>query len=478
MSDLLREPWFWPAALVIVGLPVVLLVLTEVHAALARRDNPIARIVLLLRNWVVPFGALLLLLAQVRLVTGDVDWIKVTATIFGFLVILVVLNGLNVAVFVTARSGSWRQRIPKIFVDITRLVVIVICLAVVFAVVWGADIGGLFTALGIGSIVIGLALQNAVGPLISGLLLLFEQPFRIGDWLRTPEGKGKVVEVNWRAIHLDTKNGIRIVPNSSLAGGAFVNLTRATSPYEASVIVRFATDDPPEQVIALLLRVAAELPQAHPESGPSSVPLEKARYEVGIPLIDPGAEWGAVGLFRRRLWYAARRAGLHLDRDLTDPATSPDRARAALERIAPRLYLEPHELDPIAPRVRLERYGEGEIVQHPQEVPDGVRYIVQGRAEMFATDDQGRILRVTQFQEDDPLGLTSLTRQGIASQVVATTDLTVLLLPVELLDEIVETRRALARDYGREIDNRRERTFEAFVAAGLAPPSGSRLIAY
>ena len=48
---------------------------------------------------------------------------------------------------------------------------------------WGANIGGLFAALGVTSIVLGLALQNAVGSIISGLLLLFEQPFQLGDWL-------------------------------------------------------------------------------------------------------------------------------------------------------------------------------------------------------------------------------------------------------------------------------------------------------
>ena len=69
------------------------------------------------------------------------------------------------------------------------------------------------------SIVIGLALQNAVGAVISGLLLLFEQPFQIGDWLDTDGARGRVVEVNWRAVHIDTGTGIQIIPNAALAGG-------------------------------------------------------------------------------------------------------------------------------------------------------------------------------------------------------------------------------------------------------------------
>jgi len=472
------EPWFLPSVAVIFGLPAVLIVLGEVIAAMERRGTPGQGVVRLVRNWLVPFGALLLLLSQVDLVTAEFDWVKLTATIFGFLIILVLLNGLNLAVFVTARRGSWRDRLPSIFIDIARIVLIIVSVAVLFAVVWGADVGGVFTALGIGSIVIGLALQNAVGPLIAGLLVVFERPFEIGDYLVTDQGKGRVVVINWRATHIDTANGILVVPNATLAGGAFTNLSRATAPYEASTVVRFATDDPPQAVMDVLVRVAAGLPERHPDEAPYAVPLEKARFEINIPLTHPSKQYGTLGQFRTRLWYAARRAGLHLDRDLTDSWATPQRTREALERIAPRLYLAASDIPAILPRVRLERYGRGELVQRALEVPDGVRYIVEGRAEMGAAAGDGRVLTITQFDRDDPIGLTSVTRQGIASSVIALTDLAVLVIPVEVLDELVKRDRTLARDFGIEIDNRRRLTLDAFQSAGLEAPRGSRLVAY
>ena len=73
---------------------------------------------------------------------------------------------------------------------------------------------------------LGLALQNSVGQIISGLLLLFEQPFQLGDWLDTPTARGRVVEVNWRATHIDTGSGMQIMPNSVLAAASFTNLSR------------------------------------------------------------------------------------------------------------------------------------------------------------------------------------------------------------------------------------------------------------
>ncbi|HRN28902.1 MAG TPA: hypothetical protein PK890_04275, partial [Terrimesophilobacter sp.] len=105
MLDLWNQSWFWPSVIVIVGLPIVLLVLTEWREALLRRGSQAARIVLLLRNYVAPTAALLVLLSQTHDVDVDANWSRIVATILGFLVILVLINGLNFALFVTARKG-------------------------------------------------------------------------------------------------------------------------------------------------------------------------------------------------------------------------------------------------------------------------------------------------------------------------------------------------------------------------------------
>jgi small-conductance mechanosensitive channel len=477
LLELLDEPWFWPAAIVVVVVPLLLVVLTEVHASLVRRGSPGATIVALVRNYLMPVGGLLLLLSQTAQVSSpEFTWTRVAATIFGFLVIVVLLNGLNLAFFVTAKSGTWRNRLPSIFTDIARAVLIIVCLAVLFSWVWGADIGGLFTALGVGSIVIGFALQSAVGSVVSGLFLLFEHPFQVGDYLRTSQGKGKVVEINWRAVHLDMANGIRVIPNSELASSSFDNLTRASSPYEASTVVRFTTDDPPQAVLDLLVQVARDLPKRHPDSEPYAVALDKAKYEINIPLLTPAAEYGTVGLFRSRLWYAARRADLHLDRDVTDNFRTRDRLLDALRLFAPALYISRDEAEALADRVRLERYGEGEVVQRVATVPDGMRFILSGTVALAAPVSTGGELPVSQLGRKDVLGLAALTRQTVAVSATAASDLAVLFVPVAVLDTLVKTRPALARDIGVEIDNRRVRAVAALQRAGLDEPLDSLIL--
>lgn len=475
MPEFWNQSWFWPSVLVVVGLPIALIALTEVHAALVRRDSGAARIVRLVRNYVVPVGALFVLLSQTRDLNIDITWSRVTATVLGFLVILVLINGINFAVFSKARAGTWRERLPTIFVDVGRFLVIIISLALLFSVVWGADVGGLFTALGIGSIVIGLALQNAVGSVLSGLLLLFEQPFKLGDWLDAAGVRGRVEEVNWRSVHIRTTSGIQVIPNAELAGSGFTNLSRKNGTYTAIGEVRFTPSDPPQRVIETMVEVARDLPTLAPGGEPSAYALRKSRYEIDVPIVSPGDDFDTIAEFRRRLWYAARRAKLHLDADNVDEFDTDETRHAMLVRLSTIIQHSADELLPLLPRVAAQRYALGERIQHPGSVPDGIRVIMSGTARMVVEAAGGIRVTVTDFTSGDMLGLTALLRQGITASVDAVTEVDCLFVPVDVVDVLVEARPALARDIGHEIDNRRELVGRAFEAAGLERPSGSRI---
>ena len=307
MADIVSQPWFWPAVIVSVGLPLVLIGLTEMHNAMARRGSRAAPIVLMVRNYLVPVAGVLVLLSQPGAWEGEGTWPKVIWTIFGLLVIVVTINAINHLVFHRGEKGSWRDRFPSIFSDLIRFVFIVVGIALLFWWVWDADVAGVFAALGITSIIVGLALQNAVGSIVSGLFLIFEAPFQIGDWLDTGAARGQIIEVNWRAVHLDTGNGIVVMPTAELAGGSFTNLSRSPEPYAAQAEISFGTDDPPARVRALLVDVARDIPLVSAERDPSVTTLDSARYQVSIPLQSPGDKAAVLDAFSTRLWYAARR---------------------------------------------------------------------------------------------------------------------------------------------------------------------------
>lgn len=465
MTAFWEQSWFWPAIVVIVGLPVVLLVLTELQSSLQRRGNDLHKIIGLLRNAVVPLIAIFILSTQVTQAVDpeEVTVNRVIGTVLGFLVIVFVLNGLNIVLFTNARKGSWREKIPSIFVDIARIVLIALGLALVFKLVWDADVGGIFTALGVGSLVIGLALQSAVGPVIAGLFLLFEQPFRLGDWLDTGGARGRVVEVNWRSVHIDTGSGILIVPNSSLAGASFTNLSRTGGTYPVSTEVTFTTDDPPAAVVALLQGIATELPQRHPGSTPTAVPLGGAAYAVSFAVSGPSQEGEALAVFRLWLWYAARRAGLALDGDATDAFASDERRDAAVQAIAPTLYLGTDDAVALRPVVRLERYAAGETIMRPGVVPRSLRFVLSGSVELRVPFEDEQ-LPASRVEAGDYVGQTALTREVVQTNQVALTEVTVLVVPVEAIDTIVRSSPQLAKDIGAVIDRRHQDVADALAA--------------
>lgn len=464
MTDALGQGWVAWAIVIAAGLPVLLVVLTEVLRALTRRSHPAAKPIKLLRNWVVPAGALLALLALASRSPVDQVWVRVVATIVGFLLILLLLSGLNVALFTGAASDSWRSRLPSIFVDLARLLLVVIGVAVLFQFVWGADVGGLVAALGVTSIVIGLALQNAVGGVISGLLLLFEQPFQIGDTLDAGGTQGRVVEVNWRAVHIDTGAGIQIVPNASLAGSSFTNLSRPTGTHHAPVQVTFGTDDPPHEVIRLLVETAAGLPWRAAGERASADYLGGGKFTVSLPLAGPSDVQRATSLYLSWLWYAARRRGLALDGDGTDPLAEGGRLEAAIETVGETLQLAQADREPLAAQARMERYGSGEVVQPAGVVPDQLRFVVAGRLQVV-TEVAGRTIPVADIERGDYVGQTALTREPSATAAIANGVATVLTVPLGTFEDLMRRRPALAAEMGRAIEQRRARSAAAVTDA-------------
>ena len=468
MSNLLSQPWFLWALGIVVGLPILLVALTEGHDALARRGNAMAKPVLLLRNYVLPAGALILLLTQASDVATTNTWLRIITTFFGFMLLLLVLSGLNVALFSHAQTGSWRQRLPSIFVDILRLVLIVTGLAVIFAYVWNADVAGLFTALGVTTVVLGFALQNAVGSTLSGLLLLFEQPFKLGDWLNAGGARGRVVEVNWRATHLDIGGGVQIIPNASLAGSAFSNLSRPPDLHIENVTSTFAPDDPPDQVIALLLQVAAQLPGLHPTTSPTAAMTAPKTFVTALPVSDPADGGAAASTFQRWLWYAARRAQLRLD-GMADDYNTPDRVAAAVHAAGAQLQIPADSVDEIIRTATLLRFGTGETVLAPGTVPPALLVIAAGRVVQRAPAPDGALLWVTELETPEYVGQTVLTREPARSGSWALTEVTVLAIAQDAISDVVRARPELAVAMGRTIDTRRDLVQQAISRAGYLP---------
>lgn len=463
--SILSAPWFYWTVIVAVGLPLSVLLLTELQHALDRRGSVLARPVGLLRTFIVPLGAFLVLLVNTTDVSVDATGVRIISTVLGFFVLVMALSGVNGTVFASAPSGSWRRRMPTIFIDVARFVIIAVGVAMILAYVWGANVGGLFTALGISSIVLGLTLQNSVGQIISGLLLLFEQPFQIGDWVQTPSASGRVVEVNWRATHINTGSGLEIIPNSVLAGQSFANLSRPPGGHTITVSAKFAGVDAPDQVCALLIDVADDLPQLHPDGKPIATATSSTDYTVTIPVRSPADDVAARSTFQRWLWYASRRAGVSLD-GIDDDFSTVSRRIDALRTIAPVLRISPTDIEALLPNVKVFRYGDDEVMQRSGDVPASMSFIVKGRVRLVVMGRDGAVIPISTMHQGDFIGQTALTREPVTGNAYAVGEVTVLQVDRDTLERLVFRKPELLQDLSRAIDERRERAKNAAAADG------------
>ncbi|MCT7366537.1 mechanosensitive ion channel domain-containing protein [Mycolicibacterium llatzerense] len=457
--------WFVWVAAIAIGLPVGLIVLTEWRRSLIRRHSPLAGPVGLLRTYVLPVIAVLLLMLKVAVVPARDVPIRIVATVLVFLVLLLVLSGLSNTVFANAPETSWRSRIPRIFLDVARMVLIILGLAVISRYIWGSNIKGVFTAVGVSSVVLGLMLQHSVGQIVSGLFMLFEQPFRMGDWLDTAAARGRVVEVNWRAVHIESGTGIQITPNSVLAGTSFTNLSRLATSH-ITITTTFAATDAPDQVCATLTRIAAALPNRGDTVEPATVPIGDHKYRTTIGLKSPGDDDAVQATFLRWAWYAARRDKLHLD-GVGDDYSTDKRVEAALESVAaPALRLNKADQQAVAPYARLIRYGTGELIHTPGDIPATVSVIVSGHVRLAVATPDGSIAGVRTLDKGALLGVAAFTHQANLAYVNALDEVTLLQIEHDEIQRLLTDRPVLSREFGRLIDERRSEARATIKSAG------------
>ncbi|GLU53794.1 mechanosensitive ion channel family protein [Dyadobacter frigoris] len=89
------------------------------------------------------------------------------------------------------------------------------------------------------SVGIGLGLQNVINNFVSGIILIFEKPFNIGDYIELANKKGKVLDISIRSSKMLTPQASRvIIPNGDLLSGRLVNYTQKNSSLKNELIFK------------------------------------------------------------------------------------------------------------------------------------------------------------------------------------------------------------------------------------------------
>lgn len=123
----------------------------------------------------------------------------------------------------------------------------------------GIAITPILTALGVGGLAVGLALQDSLKNLFAGIHILVEKPLRVGDYIKLESGQeGYVVDIGWRTTRIRMlPNNMIVAPNSKLAESIVTNYYLPETRMSVLIPISVSYGSDPSKVEAVLTDEAA-----------------------------------------------------------------------------------------------------------------------------------------------------------------------------------------------------------------------------
>ncbi|MGL5061909.1 MAG: cyclic nucleotide-binding domain-containing protein [Microcoleus sp.] len=467
-----HESWLIWAVILGIRFPLLVIVIGEIIQQLQRRGNKLASTLQAVKNLVLPSGALMIFARDVFKLAPQGTPVRIIQTLFWVCVINAALSLINVVLFEQADADSWRGRMPKLLVDLCRVMSILAGGAIVLSQVWGADLAGLATALGVTSIVLGLALQDPLGSVLTGIMLLFERPFGVGDWLKVGEHEGQVIDMNWRAVRLLTiEQDLIVIPHQMLGKEVIRNNTEPDRIYFASVEVGFSYDDPPNTVKQVLVSTALSIQGILHEPEPICLTLSYDDTSITYQVKFFVKKFPEVELMKdklmTRIWYSAKRNSLSLyhynyergaedvANNIENPAKKMSQGFSSIPAFIP-ITREQSSLEQLTKGTTIQHFGTGETAIGQGNRIFSMYIIISGHAVMTVWNKVGEELEIAELSKGEFFGEMALfSREPSPVSVRAVEDLEVMVINSDTVNAMIERQPSLSREIAQVIEMRR-----------------------
>src|SRR5262249_28654636 len=138
--------------------------------------------------------------------------------VFASATVFVLIERLIESPFVVNRL---HVRVPAIFLNLVMYLLVLVVVVIVAEELWAIRaLTGVITASAAGSVIAGFALKDPLSGFFSGIALVSERTFKIGEWVKMNEVEGEVIEITWRAVRLRTRTGdVVVVPHTTVHNG-------------------------------------------------------------------------------------------------------------------------------------------------------------------------------------------------------------------------------------------------------------------
>ena len=223
--------------------------------------------------------------------------------IYSFVILFsaIIINKLISFYFRKSRSSKMNKDHMEMVVKIIHYIIFIISFVWILSIL-GVEISGLMVAGGIAGIVIGFASQSIVGNLISGIFLMIERPFKIGDAVNIDTTVGIVENISIISTTIRTWDGLHIrMPNEKIFTTNITNfVSNIARRFEYNVGIRY--EDDADIAISLIKKLLEEEPFVLHNPAPLIFvdSLGDNAVQIVVKIWGPISEW--YGLKQKLLW--------------------------------------------------------------------------------------------------------------------------------------------------------------------------------
>jgi small-conductance mechanosensitive channel/CRP-like cAMP-binding protein len=284
-----------------------------------------------------------------------------------------------------------RTRIPRFAGE---MVVVGCYVAIVVNLFYneGVNVTGIFATSAVATAVIGLALQDMMGNIASGIALEFESDIRLGDFIKVGDGPaGWVRHKRLRHTAIETPDGERVLlPNSFLTRSAVMVVPpkrRHFIPFNMPYSIN------PQEVIdgVIFALRASPIPDVAEDPAPSCIIQELTtghiRYAAVVWTTRPGVEVKPISAVLNRLFFAMQRAGIPISeitnllemKAATEGGGTSSNPVDILRRTPIFRLLDDSGLFELGARMRHLSFAPGELIIRQGDDGDSMYFITSGQ---------------------------------------------------------------------------------------------------
>ncbi len=391
---------------------------------------------------------------------------------------------------VDATAHRRHAHFSTIFKDLLMIVLYAAIVMAILRIHFQVDPTPLFASTAVIAVIIGLALQEVLGNIFSGVTLQVGKRFVPGDWVRSGTHLGRVQGIGWRSTAVITRANEKLeIPNLALAKEILVNFSNGVVADEISIGLSYATA--PNYAREVIQETLRDVPGVLQDPAAEILTWEYADFTVRYRIRYWVADYTDVERIRdavnTRLWYTLRRKSIEIPfpiRTFRMQAAAVNAGPGAFEReITQELRridflrdLPDDELQVLLPGVTAQNFGAGETIVRQGDKGDSLYMIRSGAVEVLAAAaPDGQQVHIRDLVSPAFFGeMALMTGEPRSATVRARTDTELLQVTRGGFVELFKAHPEAAAQMGEVIALRMTETRELLAAAPSSDDARNR----